>query len=54
MSTQPLGWQCPVGLDVLALSGMSDLGQEMASWRTRDEDEDEDDEAPALEKGVQA
>lgn len=54
MSTQPLGWQCPVGLDVLALSGMSDLGQEMASWRTRDDDEDEDDEAPALEKGIQA
>lgn len=41
IGTQPLTWQCPVGLDVLALSGISDLGGEIAQYRTRDEDEPE-------------
>jgi hypothetical protein len=27
MQTKPLSWECPVGLDVLALSGMSDIGE---------------------------
>lgn len=48
MSTTPLRWQCPVGLDVQALSGMADLGEELAGYRTRDEG-DEDDVAPSVE-----
>ncbi|WPH13602.1 hypothetical protein [Variovorax paradoxus] len=44
MQTKPMSWECPVGLDVLALSGMSDIGEEIAECRTREDDED--DEAP--------
>lgn len=44
MQTKPLSWECPVGLDVMALSGMADIGQEIAQYRTRDDDEDEDSE----------
>lgn len=47
MQTNPLNWECPVGLDVMALSGMPDLGQEIAQYRARDNNEDEDDEASA-------
>lgn len=43
MDTNPLTWDCPVGLDVQALSGIADLGEEVASYRTRD-DEDADEE----------
>lgn len=39
--TKPLSWQCPVGLDVLALSGMSDIGEEMAANRLREDDDDD-------------
>jgi hypothetical protein len=49
METTPLRWQCPVGLDVQALSGMADLGEELAGYRTRDES-DEDDVAPSVEE----
>ena len=49
MATTPLRWQCPVGLDVQALSGMADLGEELAGYRTRDEG-DEDDVAPSVEE----
>lgn len=49
METTPLRWQCPVGLDVQALSGMADLGEELAGYRTRDEG-DEDDVAPSVEE----
>lgn len=49
MQTKPLSWECPVGLNVLALSGMSDIGQEIAQYRTRDDDEDE---APSALQGV--
>lgn len=45
MLTRPLNWQCPVGLDVLALSGLSDLGEEIATYRTREGDDDEDENA---------
>jgi len=38
METTPLGWQCPVGLDVLALSGTSDLGEELAQCNSDDDD----------------
>lgn len=50
MQTKPLSWECPVGLDVLALSGISDIGEEIAQYRARDDDEDDDGEAsPALD-----
>jgi hypothetical protein len=42
MGVKPLSWECPVGLDVAELSGLSDIGEEIASYRARDEDEDED------------
>lgn len=41
MDSVPLSWQCPVGLDVQALSGMADLGEELAGYRTRDDGDDE-------------
>lgn len=54
MQTKPLSWQCPVGLDVVSLSGMADIGEELAESRARaDDDDDEDtdaaDSAPELE-----
>lgn len=49
METTPLKWQCPVGLDVQALSGIADLGEELAGYRTRDEG-DEGDVAPTVEE----
>lgn len=51
IDTAPLSWQCPVGLDVEALSRQADLGQELAEFRTRDDEElDEKDTAsPATE-----
>lgn len=51
MDTAPLTWQCPVGLDVLALSGISDLGEEIAGYRARDDEAGEEAEtAPAPEE----
>jgi hypothetical protein len=52
MQTRPLSWECPVGLDVTALSGISDIGQEIAQYRTRDDDEDEDDEVSSTVEGA--
>lgn len=52
MQTKPLSWECPVGLDVLALSGMSDIGQEIAQFRVRDDEEDEDGETSSALEGV--
>lgn len=49
METTPLRWHCPIGLDVQALSGIADLGEELAGYRTRDEG-DEDDVAPSIEE----
>lgn len=51
LDTAPQCWQCPVGLDVEALSGQADLGEELAEFRARD-DEDQDETqsaAPATE-----
>ena len=49
MQTAPLSWQCPIGLDVLALSGISDIGQEIAEYRAREDDDGEDiEDAPVL------
>jgi len=45
MQTKPLSWECPVGLDILALSGISDIGQEIAEYRAHDEEDDEDEES---------
>jgi hypothetical protein len=39
LETKPLSWECPVGLDVLALSGVSDIGEEMAANRLREDDD---------------
>lgn len=52
MQSKPLSWECPVGLDVMALSGISDIGQEIAQYRSRDDAEDEDDEVPSTIKGA--
>lgn len=41
METAPLSWECPVGLDVQALSGIADLGEELAGYRTRNDGDDE-------------
>lgn len=49
MQTRPLSWECPVGLDILALSGISDIGQEIAQYRARDDDDDGD-ASPVLEE----
>ncbi|MBS0377197.1 MAG: restriction endonuclease [Proteobacteria bacterium] len=49
IETKPLTWECPVGLDALALSGMSDIGEEIAQVRVREED-DADNEPPYLGK----
>jgi hypothetical protein len=51
MKSKPLGWQCPVALDVLALSGMSDIGLEMAEYRARDESDDQPGGVPAAAEG---
>lgn len=42
IQTQPLSWECPVGLDVQALSGIADIGQEIAQYRARKEDHEEE------------
>lgn len=44
MEAKPLSWQCPVGLDVHALSGIPDIGQELAEYRNFDDDEEDGDE----------
>ncbi|TCP15966.1 hypothetical protein [Simplicispira metamorpha] len=41
METKPLSWECPVGLDVQALAGMADFGEELAGFRTREDGDDE-------------
>lgn len=52
MQTKPLSWECPVGLDVLALSGISDIGQEIAQYRVRDDEDDEDGKTSSALEGV--
>ncbi len=49
METSPLSWECPVGLDVQALAGIPDLGEELAGYRTRDDGDDEA-AAPSVEE----
>ncbi|WP_207003578.1 hypothetical protein [Trinickia mobilis] len=53
MQTRPLSWECPVGLDVLALSGMSDIGEEIAQYRERLDDDEEGDASSPI-KGAPA
>lgn len=45
VDTAPLCWQCPIGLDVEALSRQADLGEELAGYRTRDDEESDDEDA---------
>lgn len=55
VNTAPLSWQCPVGLDVAALSGQVDLGEELAAYRARDDEETDDvDATPAAAEGPAA
>lgn len=51
INTAPLSWQCPIGLDVEALSRQADLGQELAEFRNRDDDDQDEQNAasPATE-----
>ncbi|WP_156374368.1 hypothetical protein [Pseudorhodoferax sp. Leaf274] len=43
MRSDPLRWDCPIGLDVQALSGMLDIGEELAEYKSREgEGEDTD------------
>ena len=49
MATAPMQWECPVGLDVQALSGIPDIGEEIAAYRERSDEEDEDVAAPVSE-----
>jgi hypothetical protein len=51
MQTNLLRWECPVALDVLALSGISDIGEEIAQYRSR-EDEEDDEAALPQESGA--
>lgn len=51
MHTSPLKWECPVALDVMALSGMPDLGEEIAQYRARDDDEGVADQASGAVQG---
>ncbi|SFI37315.1 TIR domain-containing protein [Collimonas sp. OK307] len=52
MQTKPLSWECPVGLDVMALSGLSDIGHEIAEYRTRDDDDEDEDKIPSASIGA--
>jgi hypothetical protein len=45
MTTAPMRWECPVGLDVSALTDASEIGQEMALYRARQDGEDDTDDA---------
>lgn len=49
VDTAPMSWQCPVGLDVEALSRQADLGEELAAFRTREDEDDDDAAAPLTE-----
>lgn len=52
MTTAPMRWECPVGLDVSSLTEAADIGQEIALYRTsNDEDDIEDDDLP-MKPGV--
>lgn len=52
MSSEPLRWECPVSLDVQALSGMVDLGEELAEFKAQEGEDDDSDESsgPQTEK----
>jgi len=45
MSSDPLRWECPVSLDVHALSGMLDLGEELAAYKAREGEGDDTDDS---------
>lgn len=45
MKTTPIQWECPVGLDVVALSGLADIGQEIAEYRTKEDDDFDEEDA---------
>jgi hypothetical protein len=55
MQTKPLSWQCPVGLDVVPLSALPDIGEELAESRAReDDDQDSDSEVGEVDPSASA
>lgn len=54
MSTAPLKWMCPVGLDVHALAGMVDMSEELAENRTREDEEDGSDDSDVVPQAGEA
>jgi hypothetical protein len=48
VDTAPLCWQCPIGLDVEALSRQADLGEELAEYRTRDDEEPNEEDSASI------
>ena len=54
MSTNPLKWMCPVGLDVHALAGMVDMSEELAENRTREDEEDGSDDSDGMPQAGEA
>ncbi|KAI5912180.1 hypothetical protein [Thauera sp. 2A1] len=54
MKSTPLSWNCPVGLDVAAISGVYDMGEELAEYRTRDDDESDDETTASPEGATEA
>lgn len=48
MSTAPMKWDCPIGLDVSSLTEGADIGEEMAMYRSFNDDEAEVDDHGSL------
>jgi hypothetical protein len=44
VSTRPLGWDCPTGIDYQAVEMIGDFQEEMASLRYVDDESDENEE----------
>lgn len=38
MTTTPTCWECPIGLDVVAVTGLPDIGQEIAEYKAREDE----------------
>lgn len=49
METRPLEWKCPVGLNTAALAGISDIGLEMAEYRSAIGDAENEDDSLSVE-----
>ena len=49
VSTTPMRWDCPVGLDVAALDCDADLGEELAAYRAHDDEMSADEDESSFE-----